>query len=133
NVPLNGVITYTIDGEDFAAPMNEGDHWPIIGAVVRHLRGDTTAPKGTLEMARAHTLLVNATSEAAAVASVPERAKQSTGSAVVIPGIEEALKTCVARRQTLHETKLFDWTHPTTAIGCADYSGFAGPAAGGAS
>jgi hypothetical protein len=88
---------------------------------------------GTLEMARAHTVVINAASQAAPVVQLPESlvqiATDEYGSALrYVPGIESALRQSIAEGKMLHESGLVNWSVPAACIDCADYRTFAGPA-----
>jgi hypothetical protein len=95
-------------------------------------RADQTL-NSTLEMARAHVVAVNAASEAAYVAQVPEEYLQDVaahdGTNVrVIRRIVAAMKACIAGRCTLGETGLAPWAYPPASAPINGYIHFAGPA-----
>jgi predicted dehydrogenase len=128
-VQINGDISYHINGQPFRTPMNEAGLWPMVRAIVRHARGDTAAPVGTLEMARAHTVLINAASQVSPVYTIPPAEKRvANGPMVVIDGIEDALRQCVEQRQMLHESGLYAWTRPAGRIAFTSYEMFSGVA-----
>jgi predicted dehydrogenase len=87
----------------------------------------------TLEMARAHVVAVNAASEAAPIADVPEKfvdvistADQSQLRA--IHDIVAALESCVRDQCLLHETGHAPWSYPPVRTPVNGYAHFAGPA-----
>jgi predicted dehydrogenase len=100
--------------------------------LVRGLPGEDTA-LATLEMARQHTVLINAVSEAAPIITVPAEAisnvSMSDGGTVrAIAGIESALARCAEAGQLLHESGAYDWTRSPVVKEVGDYRRFAGPA-----
>ena len=86
----------------------------------------------TLELARRHTLLVNAVSEAAPIVAVPEpacqRVEDQQGTITAIDGIEQAFERCAARHALLHEQGGLDFTTRATRCSLEGYARFAGPA-----
>jgi predicted dehydrogenase len=87
---------------------------------------------GTLEMARAHVVVMNAASEAARVVDLPARFVQShrdESGAVLrfVPGVEQAMQSSIAAGQMLHESGLASWSVPAGRRTCVDYRHFAGP------
>jgi hypothetical protein len=45
----------------------------------------------------------------------------------LIPGIESAMRQCIANGQMLHESGLLPWTTPAGTRDLRNYSHFAGP------
>ena len=88
----------------------------------------------TLEVARAHTLVVNAASESAAV--VPIGAEHLTpiptgeaGDVIhAVPGIEEVFARCAASESMLHESGLLGFTSPAAVLDVTGYTRFGGVA-----
>ncbi len=98
-------------------------------------RGPDSAPGATLEMARAHTVVVNAASESAVVVNVPDEFVQTLRDRDglelrTVAGIEAALRECVAGGGMLHESQLVNWSRPGGSRRTRPYLHFAGPAGG---
>ncbi|HWP40829.1 MAG TPA: hypothetical protein VNL70_07875, partial [Tepidisphaeraceae bacterium] len=98
-------------------------------------RTDPQMPGGTLEMARAHVLAVNAASEASPVVEIPRQYITLLREEIVatplraVQGIEQAIHSSVQAGQILHESGLLPWTAPAGVMDVpADYAHFAGPA-----
>jgi hypothetical protein len=85
----------------------------------------------TLEVARAHALVVSGASEASAITTVDRSFITETttdGNTLrVIGGINELWDQCIARNQLPHETGLAKWTKPAGAKNLQGYRHFAGP------
>ncbi len=95
--------------------------------------GPDAAIGGTLEMARAHVVCINAASEADVVRDVPEAfiatIDDDAGQPLrTIGGIESAIEKSVADGKMLHESGLVPWSHPCGTKHTAGYSHFNGPA-----
>lgn len=92
---------------------------------------DETRFYATLEMARAPVFLINAVSEAAAIAPVPARfivhQQVNDEEFNAIPGIEDALRRCVAERKLLHETGALPFTAAAGELDTRNYRVFRGP------
>jgi predicted dehydrogenase len=89
-------------------------------------------PIATLEMARAHSAVVCGASEATPVVNVPKEfvrveTKDDGVTLRLIPGIESAMRQCIANGQMPHESGLLPWTTPAGARDLRNYSHFAGP------
>jgi hypothetical protein len=87
----------------------------------------------TLEMARAHIVAVNAASEAAPVIDVAPDCIQVVPSAdqsniQAIRDVVPVMKSLMARRCLLHDSRLASWSHPAGRMTINGYSHFAGPA-----
>jgi predicted dehydrogenase len=79
------------------------------------VRGEEIGGIATLEVARAHTVVVNGASEASAVKTIPHEyvITEPVGGGNVLrslPGIEKAFTTCAAQGKMLHELGEFEWT-----------------------
>jgi predicted dehydrogenase len=95
--------------------------------------GADSAPGGTLEMARAHTVAVNAASQAARIVNIPrefiEPAVDERGAPLMtVRGLVEALHAGTRDGRMLHETGLVPWSRPASDIDARGYSHFEGPA-----
>ena len=135
----NGTLTWTNQGVQLnSVPVCQSTaiHRDMLERFARLVRNipDVTRFYGTLEMARAEVLLINAVSEAAAIVPVPAEFICESESADehfrTIPGIEAALHTCIAHRQLLHETGAFSFTKPAGTLDTTDYREFRGPRLG---
>jgi predicted dehydrogenase len=89
----------------------------------------------TLEMARAHVVAVNAASEHAPIADVPEEFVDTISTADqsllrAIRDIVPALESCTRGQCLLHETGRAPWSYPPARKAINGYKHFAGPAAG---
>lgn len=108
----------------------------ILRGFAAYVAGVDTPDLGvaTLEVARAHAVVVSAASQATAVTAVPDAAIRSiqtdTGTIAAIPDIEAIFDRCAAQRQTLHESGRLDFTRPPGILDLAGYNHFAGLAAG---
>jgi predicted dehydrogenase len=125
-------IVYGTGAGARTVPLLTGVPWHVLGMVARRVRGDATAQVGTLEMARAHTLLVNLASAATPVVPVKgeERTIDEDDPIVVIDGIESVLRECATAGKLLHETGLVSWSRPGKRIDAKGYARFTGPPAG---
>jgi hypothetical protein len=118
------------------APL-KGDGGGPARAFSRRLRATSDderqrLPIATLEMARAHSVVVCGASEAARVNDVPDEfvrteAREKDATLRLVPGIESAMRQCVTKRQMLNECGLLNWTQPAGARDVHDYTHFAGP------
>ncbi|MFA9478417.1 Gfo/Idh/MocA family protein [Phycisphaerales bacterium AB-hyl4] len=85
----------------------------------------------TLEVARQHTLLINALSEATPIHPVPKAnitATEKKDSVVqAVPGIEDAFCHCAANHLMLHESGQLAFTQPARRFDLRGYNHFAGP------
>jgi predicted dehydrogenase len=112
-----------------------GRYGNVIGAFTRRLRGVSDAPSGgTLEMARAHVVVINGASQAAPVHDVPAaihtQVPAKDGSPVrAIKDIADTLRQCVRERKLLHESGLAPWSQAAQRIELNGYKSFAGPKA----
>ncbi|NQU10724.1 Gfo/Idh/MocA family oxidoreductase, partial [bacterium] len=101
-------------------------------------REESSRVYGTVEMARAQTLLVNAASAAAPVVAVPrdviiefdQTFGEETFHYLGVQGMEECFVRCQNEWQLPHETKMFDWTRPAGKLDLAGYTEFRGPRQG---
>jgi len=107
----------------------------MIERFARLVRGipDATRFCGTLEAARAEVFLINAASEAAAIVPVSQefvKEHETMGEHFrIIPGIEVALKACIAQHKLLHETGALKFTKPAGKLDTTTYREFHGPRA----
>ncbi len=127
-----GVEIETVAGhEKIAASADMGLN--VIEHFARLVRGipDETRLGSTLETARAQVLVVNAASEASAIAPVPatqiQRSESQEGNWVSIIGIEGIIRHCAEHRQMLHESGLLPFTRPAGTLDVRQYRQFAGP------
>ncbi|MEM6314578.1 MAG: hypothetical protein AAF743_10845, partial [Planctomycetota bacterium] len=85
----------------------------------------------TLATSRAHSVLVSAVSEAAAIVDVPDDCKrvvEADGDThVEVDGLDDAINRAAAARRTLGETDTTLPAQPGKLEGLADYAHFAGP------
>jgi len=127
-------LEITLDGQTQTTPRNDQMHRCMLHAFAQCVRGQTpeNSALATLEVARVHTLMVNAVSEAAPIRPVPADAIQPvpTGAGVVqsIPGLEAAFTHCAAHQQMLHESGWLPFTSPPADFDLTGYARFAGPA-----
>jgi predicted dehydrogenase len=89
-------------------------------------------PIATLEMARAHSVVVCGASEAARVSEVPDEfvrteAREKDATLRLIPGIEAAMRDCVTKRRMLNESGQLKWSVPAGTRDLRNYIHFAGP------
>lgn len=116
------------DGEH-RQPLKWGN---CVNGFAQWLRGQHDEPVATLEMARAHTVVVNGVSEASVVRDVPEAFVQTEpvkagGTVRYIPGIENVFEQCAASNRMLHESGLVQWSAPAGQMDVRSYSRFSGP------
>ncbi len=117
-------------------PLLSQAHIPMLATFGQWVRqGPNSAPGGTLEMARVHTVVVNGASESAPIVDVPgefiETVRDRDGMALrCITGIEAALQDCAARGCLLHESRLMSWSRPAGSRRTRPYAHFGGPASG---
>jgi hypothetical protein len=96
--------------------------------------GTASAPGGTLEMARAHTVAINAASQAAAIVDIPaefiEPAVDERGAPLTtVRGLVDALHGSTREGRMLHESGLLPWTVQASEFDARGYAHFEGPAA----
>lgn len=107
---------------------------PTLDAICRWLSDDPQSTiVATLGMSRAHTLAINAASQASPIINVPveeiQRSADEKGdSLIVVPGIEAALEATVRHDRMLHELGAMKWSRPGSDLNLQEYSHFAGPA-----
>ncbi len=107
----------------------------MVQRFVREVRGvdGQGIPLATLEVARAHLLVINGASQAARIHTVPDNAINPVtgkgGDVRAIIGIEDALAACAQAGVMLHESRRYDWTVEPGEIDLRDYRRFAGPRA----
>jgi predicted dehydrogenase len=94
--------------------------------------GPDSAPGGTLEMARAHTVAINAASQASPVVDIPakflEPALDERGAPLTtVRGLVEALRASIGAGRMLHESGLVPWSVPAADINTRGYMHFEGP------
>lgn len=91
---------------------------------------DTQVPHASLEMARAHALVVSAASDATEVHTIgPEHVAKRfhEGHAMnSVPGLAEAFAGAAARNLMLHESGLAKWSRPAGILELSSYSAFTG-------
>lgn len=86
----------------------------------------------TLEMARSHTLVVNAASQATPVHRISPRfisvVKESKGNDMtIVPGMSEVMTRCVRSRRLPSELGDIPWARPGGILNLQGYRQFAGP------
>lgn len=124
----------TLDGQTLTTPRNGQMRRRMLEAFVGTIRGDTLADRSvaTLEVARCHTLIINAASQAAAITPIPASAikpfEVETGTIQTVPGLEAIFDQCAADGQMLHESGRLPFTVPAGTLDLSDYVHFAGPA-----
>ena len=112
------------DVQDFRPHMLE--------AFTRAIRGlGQRTAVATLEVARAHTVVVNGASQAAPVRPVPpqyiEAVGDGGGQVQTIPGLHEAFRYCGEQNVMLHDSGRLGFTRPAGRLDLAGYDHFAGP------
>jgi predicted dehydrogenase len=114
-------------------PLAPGKIAAMLSALHKCQReGIGAAPGGTLEMARAHTLTINAASEASAIVQVPadqiDTIENEPGNPLrAIRNIEAAMEASIREDRMLHELGAVRWSVPAGDFTIADYRHFAGP------
>jgi len=125
-------VRYGTGADAKSVPLDHGQPWVVSDAIARYLRGDVAAPLSTLEMARAHTVLVNAASQATPVRAIPpahvRRTEPGPDGTVVVDGLERVLRDCADRGVLLHEGGQVPWAAPGGRLDSRGYRHFAGPA-----
>jgi hypothetical protein len=84
-------------------------------------------------MARAHTVAINAASQAAPIIDIPaeyiEMATDERGAPLrAIPGIVQAMAGSLSDGRMLHESGRVPWSSPASEMNAAGYCHFPGPA-----
>jgi predicted dehydrogenase len=121
------------NGESETIPLSNDSRANMMRVFQRWVRnGLDSAVGATLEMARAHTVTVNAASEATAITDVPQdEVEKIRGDDEIalnaIRGIIPAMQHAMQNRCLLHETRMLPWTLPAGSRDTRDYSHFAGP------
>lgn len=124
----------TLDGQTQNTVRRGQMRRHMLEAFAQTVRGQTPGNHSvaTLEVARAHTLLVNAVSQATPVVPVPAEVIRpfptEAGTIQSIPGLEAAFAHCAAQGQMLHESGLLPFTTPAATLDLESYHHFAGPA-----
>jgi predicted dehydrogenase len=95
--------------------------------------GPNSAPGGTLEMARAHTVAINAASQIAPIVDIPddfiESGVDERGAPLTtVRGLVDALLGATREGRMLHESRLAPWSVPAKDIDARGYCCFPGPA-----
>ena len=122
----------TVDGQSQVHPVEAEGRQDVLECLVHGVRGQPTPDRAwaTLEVARSHTLTVNAASQAAAVVAVPAEYRQTLelGDSTVqaIPDIERIFERCAERDRMLHESGALAFTRPAGCLDLRDYRRFAG-------
>ena len=112
------------------------DRQDMLGCFCAAVRGQPTPGHAlaSLEVARAHTLTVNAASSATPVHPIPERHLRQAiiedSPAAVIPDIAEIFAACCDRNQMLHESGRLPFTQPAVTFHIPDDYRFTGLAHG---
>jgi predicted dehydrogenase len=101
----------------------------MLGEVARLVGGHVLlGPVATLELARAHTVVVNAASEATPIHAVPSTLHPVDGGpGRCIAEIEALFEACVRQGRLPHETGLAPWTRPAGVRETIGYHHFEGP------
>jgi predicted dehydrogenase len=114
-------------------PLAPGRISSLLSAVhTLHREGPGSAPASTLEMARAHTLTINAASEASTIMQVPadqiDTIENEPGNPqLAIRDIEAVMEASIREDRMLHELGAVKWSAPAGDFTVADYRHFAGP------
>jgi len=95
--------------------------------------GVDSAPGGTMEMARAHTVAINAASQAAPIVEIPAEFIEPTvdergAPLTTVRGLVEALHASIREGRMLHESGLVSWTLQAREVDARGYAHFEGPA-----
>ena len=133
---LNGVrITSPTGDTEVQIDAQWNKHQSMLCRFARLVRGvdDPDTALATLEVARAHSLIVSAASQAAPIVDVPADAIETIekdGSEIrSLPGIADAFARAAEDRTTLHATGRYPFTQPPRRIeGLREYQQFSGPA-----
>ncbi len=127
-------VQVTLDGQTQTLARGTEMRRHMLEAFTQTVRGHDpiTHAVATLEVARAHTLLVNAVSQATPITPVPATSIKpfatELGTIQSVPGLEEAFDHCAAHGQMPHESGLLPFTRPADTLDLAGYAHFAGPA-----
>jgi len=130
-----GAITLEAGGAPVRMTPDPGARERMLERFVRRVRGaraeTAQAHAGgvaSLEVARAHTLLVNGVSEAVPVRTVPAEYLELVDGVRAIGGIEAAFERCAAEFRLPHEAGALSFAAVPGARDLAGYDHFAGPA-----
>jgi predicted dehydrogenase len=116
-------------------PLPGRHHEQMMREFVRLLRGEPDANVGTLEMARAHTVVTNAAAQASPVRPIPRRfveiheGREPGHAQAKLPQIDEVFFEAAERGLMLHEMGSVPWAARAGRLDVRDYRHFAGPAA----
>jgi len=80
----------------------------------------------TLEVARAHALVVSGASDATRVNSIEEKFIRTTNGLRHVPGIDQAFARCAAANQMLSESGMAPWAKSAGRVELRDYKHFRG-------
>lgn len=125
-------LSVTIDGQTQTLPRNGRMRRNMLECFAQVVRGldHPQRMSATLEVARAHALVVNGASQATAVTPIPETHVEAVPreSATVyrVPGIEDVFAQCAADGQMLHESGHLPFTRPPGTLDLRGYKHFAG-------
>ena len=131
-----GIAIKIIDdkGEDCITP-EPGSRAGVPEGFANFVRGiDDDRPTGTLESARAQTVLINAASEASPVSTIPDAyiqmVENDEGDTLrMIPGIQQVFTTLAESGESLHASGKVPWSiSPGTAQAGSRYQTFTAPA-----
>ncbi len=121
-------IVYGEGDDRVVLPLHRGDPWHVPRAIARRLRSESADPVATLEMARAHTLLINAASQTTPVLPIPnDFIDEKEDGTRIVKNFESVLGTCIERRRLLHESRQVDWSSPPGRMELGNYTHFTGP------
>lgn len=124
-------IDITRSGITETIPLIEDRHAPVIETIHRALRDGKGRPISTLEMARAHTVAMNAASAASPVVDVPasqvEVVDDQGHPLRTIRGIEQSLRAASERGRMLHELSVVGWSKPAGDVNTTYGWRFEGP------
>jgi predicted dehydrogenase len=114
-----------------------GERGMDLGHVVRGFvdyARDGSAIVATLELARAHTLVISGASQATAVQTIPasfvHTIQHPNGATLrFVPEIDHLFADCAREKKMLHESGRLPWSAPSRSINLTGYHHFAGPPA----
>ncbi len=128
-------IEWQVDGKSTVVPMTGKVRFHMMVAFRQWLAGQTPRGAiGTLEVARAPVVVVNAASEASAVRVVDEQyvdviPGEGSRTLRVIEGIDEIFDECVKQKKMISEAGSAPWAAAGGRLNTEGYCGFKGPAA----
>ncbi|MEM6855157.1 MAG: Gfo/Idh/MocA family oxidoreductase [Planctomycetota bacterium] len=127
-------ISVSLDGQTTTTPRDDDKRPLMLESFALAVRDQPLRDRvvASLEVARCHTLIINAASQAAPITPIPAKMIKpfdvEDGVIQTVPKLEDIFERCAADRQMLHESGRLPFTVPAQTLDLTGYTHFAGPA-----